>query len=57
MQLNRRIMRALHAVLAFALVFLTSANAADPPRKSNGLTEVVQWDNYTLFLYDQRMFL
>ena len=31
--------------------------AAEPPRKSNGLTDVVQWDNYTLFLHDQRMFL
>ncbi|PIL34819.1 hypothetical protein GSI_02606 [Ganoderma sinense ZZ0214-1] len=31
--------------------------AADPPRKSNGLTDVVQWDNYTLFLHDQRMFV
>ncbi|KAI0747487.1 glycoside hydrolase superfamily [Fomes fomentarius] len=31
--------------------------AADPPRKSNGLTDVVQWDNYTLFVHDQRLFL
>ncbi|KAM5536272.1 hypothetical protein V8D89_010049 [Ganoderma adspersum] len=31
--------------------------AAEPPRKSNGLTDVVQWDNYTLFLHDQRMFV
>lgn len=31
--------------------------AADPPRKSNGLTDVVQWDNYTLFVHDQRFFL
>lgn len=29
----------------------------DPPRRSNGLTDVVQWDNYTLFLHNQRMFL
>lgn len=58
MQLNRRTLCALHVVFAFALAFLTSASlAADPPRKSNGLTEVVQWDNYTLFLHDQRMFL
>ena len=28
----------------------------EPPRKSNGLTDVVQWDNYTLFLHNQRMF-
>ena len=35
----------------------SAALAADPPRKSNGLTDVVQWDNYTLFLHDQRMFL
>ena len=31
--------------------------AADPPRQSNGFTDVVQWDNYTLFLHDQRLLL
>ncbi|RPD56740.1 hypothetical protein L226DRAFT_468186 [Lentinus tigrinus ALCF2SS1-7] len=31
--------------------------AADPPRQSNGFTEVVTWDNYTVFLHDHRMFL
>ncbi|KAI0738819.1 glycoside hydrolase superfamily [Daedaleopsis nitida] len=35
----------------------TRAAAADPPRESNGLTDVVQWDNFTLFLHDQRIFL
>lgn len=30
---------------------------ADPPRQSNNLTDVVQWDNYTLFVNDQRIFL
>ena len=35
----------------------TAVAAADPPRESNGLTDVVQWDNYTLFLRDQRIFL
>ncbi|KAI1789917.1 glycoside hydrolase superfamily, partial [Ganoderma leucocontextum] len=31
--------------------------AADPPRQSTGFTDVVQWDKYTLFLHDQRLFL
>ncbi|KAM5536286.1 hypothetical protein V8D89_010063 [Ganoderma adspersum] len=30
---------------------------AAPPRRSNGLTDVVQWDNYSLFVHDQRIFL
>lgn len=30
---------------------------AEPPRKSTGLSDVVQWDNYTLFLHDQRVFI
>ncbi|KAF8525605.1 glycoside hydrolase superfamily [Hysterangium stoloniferum] len=30
---------------------------ADPPRRSNGLTDVVQWDNYTLFVNGQRILL
>ncbi|OBZ71548.1 putative beta-galactosidase A [Grifola frondosa] len=61
----------LPAILSLFLVLLTwpitlpitasshdiRAVAADPPRKSNNLTSVVQWDNYTLFLHDQRMFL
>ncbi|KAI0632367.1 glycoside hydrolase superfamily [Trametes polyzona] len=29
----------------------------DPPRKGNGLTDVVQWDNYTIFLHGQRTFI
>lgn len=29
----------------------------DPPRNSTGLTDVVQWDNYTLFIHGQRIFL
>lgn len=29
----------------------------DPPRQSNGLTDVVQWDNYTLFVNNQRVLL
>ena len=46
------------AVLCVVPVFLgLLTHAADPPRKSNNLTDVVQWDNYTLFLHDQRMFL
>ena len=35
----------------------TNTLLAEPPRKSNGLTEVVQWDNYSLFVHDQRIFL
>ena len=35
----------------------TKTLLADPPRKSNGLTDVVQWDNYSLFVNDQRIFL
>ncbi|KAI0079138.1 hypothetical protein K474DRAFT_1592617 [Panus rudis PR-1116 ss-1] len=30
---------------------------ADPPRNSTGLTDAVQWDNYTLFVHGQRIFL
>ena len=45
------------AVPALAISLGTRAATADPPRKSNGLTDVVQWDNYTVFLHDQRMFL
>ena len=41
----------------FLLVTQSTTLAVDPPRKSNGLTDVVQWDNYTLFLHEQRMFL
>ena len=55
---------ACHALLASTLALpalsaslATRAADADPPRKSNGLTDVVQWDNYTLFLQDQRIFL
>ncbi|KAH9831459.1 glycoside hydrolase superfamily [Rhodofomes roseus] len=33
------------------------AARADPPRQSDNYTEAVQWDNYTIFLNDQRMFL
>ncbi|CAL1698277.1 unnamed protein product [Somion occarium] len=31
--------------------------AAEPPRNSTGLTDAVQWDNYTLFINDQRVFI
>ncbi|KAI0352572.1 hypothetical protein OH77DRAFT_1428259 [Trametes cingulata] len=33
------------------------AARADPPRKDDGFTDVVQWDNYTIFLHGQRLFL
>ena len=53
------------AVLAVALLVwpttarlpLRFAPRADPPRKSTGLSDVVQWDNYTLFIDGQRIFL
>ncbi|KZT12288.1 glycoside hydrolase family 35 protein [Laetiporus sulphureus 93-53] len=31
--------------------------ASEPTRKSDNYTDIVQWDNYTIFLNDQRMFL
>ncbi|KAI0738818.1 glycoside hydrolase superfamily [Daedaleopsis nitida] len=45
------------AYVLFLVIGLTSSVLAnpDPPRKSNGLTDVVQWDNYTLFLHERRM--
>ncbi|KAF8523825.1 glycoside hydrolase superfamily [Gautieria morchelliformis] len=36
---------------------LSRNSLADPPRQSNNLTNVVQWDNYTLFVNDQRILL
>ncbi len=30
---------------------------AEPPRKTNGYTDVVTWDNYTLWIHNQRVFL
>lgn len=29
----------------------------EPPRQSTGLTNAVQWDNYTLFVEGQRVFI
>ncbi|KAI0359054.1 hypothetical protein OH77DRAFT_1518305 [Trametes cingulata] len=43
--------------LLVSLLVLNFGLAAEPPRKSNGLTGVVQWDNYTLFVHNQRTFL
>ena len=53
---------ALPAILTFCLVLLTwplttPSRALDPPRKSTGYSDVVQWDNYTLWIHDQRVFL
>ena len=55
---------ALPALFSLVLVLLTwpvesskLSPRADPPRQSTGLTEAVQWDNYTLFVNDQRIFL
>ncbi|KAM5536271.1 hypothetical protein V8D89_010048 [Ganoderma adspersum] len=55
-----------HALLVLSFILSTipislsigsATLLADPPRKSNGLTDVVQWDNYSLFVNDQRIFL
>ena len=45
------------ALPALAGSVSTRAASADPPRESNGLTDVVQWDNYSLVLKGQRVFL
>ncbi|KAI0693625.1 glycoside hydrolase superfamily [Cerioporus squamosus] len=45
------------SVLILAFFALLVCVAADPPRKSNGFTDVVTWDNYTVFLHNHRMFL
>ena len=36
---------------------LAFAASSDPPRQSTNFSTVVQWDNYSLFLNDQRIFL
>ena len=47
-----------HAALSWLLLLSVLALvAADPPRQSNGFTDVVTWDNYTVFLHDHRMFI
>lgn len=55
---------ALPALFSLVIVLLTwpvesssLASRADPPRQSTGLTDAVQWDNYTLFINDQRILL
>lgn len=53
---------ALPALLTFCLVLLSNpltklTGAAEPPRQTNGYTDVVTWDNYTLWVHDQRVFL
>ncbi|KAI0632368.1 glycoside hydrolase superfamily [Trametes polyzona] len=55
------------ALLTWPATLRTSASAtpdsvrlaarADPPRKDDGFTDVVQWDNYTIFLHGQRTFI
>ncbi|RDX44130.1 hypothetical protein OH76DRAFT_1409386 [Lentinus brumalis] len=49
------------ALLSLFFAFLWHSRAkvvtADPPRKTNGYTDVVTWDNYTLWIYNQRVFL
>ncbi|TCD66865.1 hypothetical protein EIP91_000819 [Steccherinum ochraceum] len=62
---------ALPALVSLAIMLLSWPNTArsalqntamvskpsDPPRNSTGLDDTVQWDNYTLFINDQRVFL
>ncbi len=62
---------AVPALVSFFLVLLTwpttslsvapqitsRAEQLEPPRHSTGLTDAVQWDNYTLFVNQQRIFL
>lgn len=55
---------ALPALFSLVIVLLTwpvessqLSARADPPRQSTGLTDAVQWDNYTLFVNEQRIFL
>ncbi|CCM06152.1 uncharacterized protein FIBRA_09625 [Fibroporia radiculosa] len=67
MLLRRHSPWALPALLSLCLVLLTwplttstsasNVAATDPPRKSDNYSDVVQWDNYTIFLNNQRMFL
>lgn len=35
----------------------SNVRVAEPPRNSTGLSDAVQWDNYTLFINDQRVFI
>ncbi|KAF7789943.1 hypothetical protein EIP86_000891 [Pleurotus ostreatoroseus] len=58
---------ALSALISLGLVLLTwpgklqtraqASSDSEPPRQSTNLTDVVQWDNYTLWLQGQRVFL
>lgn len=54
---------ALPALVAVLIVLLSWPVSAptraltDPPRQSNGLSSAVQWDNYTLFINDQRVLI
>ena len=60
---------ALLALVLAALLFLVTPHVAhttaldaqtplvEPPRHSTGLTDAVQWDNYTLFINDQRVLI
>ena len=58
---------ALSALISLSLVLLTwpgklqtraqVSSDSEPPRQSTNLTDVVQWDNYTLWLQGQRVFL
>lgn len=44
-------------VLGFSTDLKTRAQSNDPPRHSTNLTNSVQWDNYTLWVDGQRIFL
>ena len=52
----------LPAMLAVCIVLLTwsshvETDMREPQRETNGLTNIVSWDNYTLWINDQRVFL
>ena len=49
--------RSARLVLIGLLFIILVVCAQDPPRQSNGLTDIVQWDSYSLFVHNQRVFL
>lgn len=56
--------QALAAALAVALALVSNTVASnslvardEPVRNTTGLTDAVTWDNYTLWIQDQRVFL
>lgn len=52
-----RLLTALLAIDASLVSAFSLTPRDEPARNSTGLTDVVSWDNYTLWLQDQRIFL